>query len=177
MTMTTAELVKKYGICISRGGLMARWGEEVARDNMQDELMARKQEVMDYLNNLAAEKERAAAERERKLNGIEGLQELRNAISTAEGYAEAFSVAMQNEDQDGAFMPQKPKNNVAALRERYPRAAAYIKAESWSFASNDAKSSAGRKAKESILNGDDYTQALEQMEKEWTDYCNDHIWD
>jgi hypothetical protein len=59
----------------------------------------------------------------------------------------------------------------------YPVANAYLTAESWSCAAHHVKSSAGRKAKERIRNGEDYIKVLEEMEAEFKAYCEDHIWD
>lgn len=74
-------------------------------------------------------------------------------------------------------MPTKPAVSITELYEKYPKAAAMLQAEAYSSASNVAKSSAGRKARERIIDGEDYTQVIADMEKEWTDYCDEHVWD
>lgn len=53
-------------------------------------------------------------------------------------------------------------------RAQYPLAAAYAKAESYSMASHDQKSSAGRKAMSAIESGADPLVATEAMATEWS---------
>jgi len=71
-----------------------------------------------------------------------------------------------------------PVKEAAAMRDaeealntvaqQYPLAAAYAKAESYSMAHNDLKSSAGTRAMRAIENGADPLQAVEEMDAEWT---------
>ena len=42
---------------------------------------------------------------------------------------------------------------------------------------NIAKSEAGQKALDAIINGDDYNAAIVTMEAEWSEYCTKHLWD
>ena len=51
---------------------------------------------------------------------------------------------------------------------KYPLAALYAKAESFSFASNDSKSIAGRNAMREIEQGGDVVSAIEKMESAWS---------
>ncbi len=78
---------------------------------------------------------------------------------------------MEDEYNDGARPPRKPSVSIAELKAIYPRAAAYIEAKEWSYASNYIKSAAGRVAVEKIINGYDYNETLANMKKEWSDYC------
>lgn len=55
-----------------------------------------------------------------------------------------------------------------AVAQEYPLAAAYAKAESYSMAHNDLKSSAGTRAMRAIENGADPLQAVAEMDAEWT---------
>lgn len=108
---------------------------------------------------------------------VPGLEALRDALSRQEMYREAFARMMDDEMNDGANPPQKPVDDIAALRAEYPAAAAYLKAENWECASHYAKSAAGRKAKQAIADGADYSGALAQMEAEWQAHTEKHIWD
>ena len=74
-------------------------------------------------------------------------------------------------------MPSKPVVDAKAIAEQYPAAVAYLKAESYEYASHYAKAGAGRRAKQAIADGADYTEALVQMEAEWSAHCAEHIWD
>jgi len=100
---------------------------------------------------------------------VPGLDELRAAYEDAERERVEYQRMMEDEYNDGARDPAE----VAA---KYPVAAAYLKAEDWSMASHYAKAAAGRKAMESIANGEDYKTALATMEKEWAEHCNAHMW-
>ena len=44
-------------------------------------------------------------------------------------------------------------------------------------AAHDVKASAGSRALEKIINGDDYASAIAEMDAAWAQYCTDHIWD
>lgn len=68
--------------------------------------------------------------------------------------------------------------SLEELVRKYPRANAYMKAESYAYSSsNNARAAAGKKALERILNGEDYKQAIADMKKEWCDYCEEHVFD
>jgi len=56
-----------------------------------------------------------------------------------------------------------------AARTQYPLAAAYALAESYSMASHDQKSSAGRRAMQEIENGADPIASIEKMKADWAD--------
>jgi len=108
---------------------------------------------------------------------VPGLEILRDALARREMYGEAFARMMDDEMNDGANPPQKPVDDIAALKAQYPAAAAYLKAEAYEYASHYAKSAAGRKAKQAIADGANYGEALAQMEAEWQAHCEEHIWD
>lgn len=55
-----------------------------------------------------------------------------------------------------------------AIAQQYPLAAAYAKAESYSMAHNDLKSSAGTRAMRAIEGGADPLQAIADMEVAWS---------
>lgn len=114
---------------------------------------------------------------EEPVSQIEGLKELYEAISAARDYTEAFKRMMDDESNDGVFPPVKPAVSPAEISAKYPRAAAYVKAETWSYAANYVKADAGRKALEAIINGAEPEATIKEMEAEWTAYCLEHIWD
>ena len=108
---------------------------------------------------------------------VPGLAALTAAINDEYRYHEEFERMMEDENNDGARPPRKPAISSDDLRPQYPVAAAYLKAESWKYADHYAKSAAGQKAMERIASGEDYTQALNDMEAEWSAHCNAHVWD
>lgn len=76
-----------------------------------------------------------------------GLRLLRAAHQGEAAYLAAFDRMMANEQNDGVNPPARPAVNTDDLSAQYPRAALYIKAESFTGAANDRKAAAGEKAK------------------------------
>lgn len=142
-----------------------------------EEIKARRQEILDYFAQEQAAAEAARKERQDKIDAIEGLRELETAIDAERRYNAAFNAMMSNEYNDGACPPAQPKASPAELKTKYPRAAAYLKAEAWTLASHYAKYGAGKRAKERIINGEDYAQVIADMEAEWSAHCKEHVWD
>lgn len=140
------------------------------------DLKATKPEVIAILKAETEAKENAYQDREKAIAGIEGLTELKKAINAERAYHKEFNRRMEDEGLS-SFPPNLPKVKSSDIAAQYPRAAAYIKAEAWTMASNSAKYSAGKKALERIINGEDYTQVITDMDTEWSNYCNEHIWD
>lgn len=120
-----------------------------------------------------AQEQRAAA----LIAACPGLDVLRAAYNDVSRYHDQMERMMEDESNDGARPPKPIKGDVDALRVQYPAAAAYLRAESWSCASHDVKSTAGIRAMERIVAGEDHAQVMADMEREWTDHCNAHIWD
>lgn len=116
-----------------------------------------------WKNEWQAEQAAEKAALEAKIPGITTLQE---AYEAEETYRAEFSHAMEAEDRDGVVMPTPPKTNIAALEERYPRAALYIKADDYSCAMHDQKAAAGKKAKQMLEEGADLA-AVEEVLNGW----------
>jgi hypothetical protein len=133
-------------------------------------------EVITTAKRLQAEKaQRDIDEYHAKLDSIEGLNELQTAINEWDDFHTAFNEYLDEECP--LVMPKKPESDVAALKAKYPKAVAYLQAESWSRASHYEKAHCGREASEAILNGEDYKAAIAKMEADWSNYCHEHIWD
>ena len=138
---------------------------------------AHKPEILSFLIEKEEAEKKAAADRQAKIDAIEGLKELEAANEALLNYREAFNRAIENDD---AIFPSKPSvtpEGIEALRKKYPRAAAYRKAEAGSLAANYVQASAYKKALEHIINGDDYEKALADADAEWKAYLDEHIWD
>jgi hypothetical protein len=88
-------------------------------------------------------------------NRIEGLRELKNAIADEENYFYQFDKMMSNPGNDGANPPIFPKISRKEIAEKYPQAAAYLKAEGKGYYSHAEK----------IAAGGDYREILLDMEK------------
>lgn len=129
------------------------------------------------LTAAAEERKRAYDEQQAKIDAIDGLDKLIRSIMDWNRYNREFNAMMDDEYNDGAFPPKRPTSDVKALRAQYPRADAYLTAQSWANSQNYAKAKAGKKALERIINGDDYAQALADADAEWSAYCAEHMWD
>jgi hypothetical protein len=130
--------------------------------------------------SLAAKAESENAEQlyKSQLASIDGLTEMQAALNDRERYAEQFERMMEDEYNDGARPPRPhAEGTVEFVAFMFPRAAAYVLADSWSGASHDVKASAGRAAKKAILRGDDHRQAIREMRQTWSAHCQTHAWD
>lgn len=174
--MTVEELIKRYNVKDNGDGRIGIYNVKLATaEKAVEEIKSRKPEILAYYKAKrdAAEKERE--ERQMKIDAIEGLTELKKAIADWDKYHYQFNKCMESECPSG--FPQKPNVDIAELKLKYPKASAYLKAENWSFASHYKKSSLGEKALERIINGENYEEVINNMEKSWSDYCEEHMWD
>jgi hypothetical protein len=173
-TMTIQEIIKKYNIADNGDGtirISVPRGHKLS-DDEANTIKAAKPEILAYF----AEQRAAVQERQRRIAAIAGLNELRAAHDAWGEYHYKIS-KMFDSETGSANPPRKPDVLVAVLEKQYPRATAFLKAEAWENASNYAKSAAGNKAKERIINGEDYVAALADMEAEWSAHCEKHVWD
>ena len=176
--MTEQELkkfIKKQNLFITEDGLLA--SKIKPSDESRRVCNEHRAEIMALIKTETEAKERAAAEREAKIAAIDGLTEIKKAIYDHEKYHRDFERMMDDEFNDGLRPPKKPESDINELMSKYPRAAAYIKAEDYSYSPHYAKSAIGIKALEQIINGENYDKVLADMEKEWSDYCESHMWD
>lgn len=117
---------------------------------------------------------RIGREREERRAAIPGVKLIEKAREEWDKWHDDTVRAIDNGD---GIRPAEPNVNIEELKEQYPQAAALLKAESYSRSTNYAKASAGSKARERIIDGEDYTQVIAEMAQEWTDYCHKHMWD
>lgn len=173
--MTIENLIKKYDIkaAENNGNRVLRIYNQIAcnKDNAIGEIKSRKEEILAWFDHQTEQKE----ERHRKIEEIPGLNELKSAIADMEAWKEEFEASF--DDVGGMGVRPRPKYDIDAMHAQYPRASAYIKAESWALASNDEKSKAGKKALERIINGEPETEVIEEMERKWSEYALSHMWD
>lgn len=168
--MTTEEIreiIARYKIYLDGRGFRASLGKTKKEKEEADKLLrAAKEEIIAYLRQEKEAEEKAAAERQAKIDGIEGLKELENLSSAWEDY----NYRIQSYISRGLIgkAPQKPAETMESASQRYPRAAAYLKANLYMFASNYGKSAAGQRAMERIMEGEDFEKVIADMEAEWT---------
>jgi hypothetical protein len=112
----------------------------------------------------ARQGDEAAAKSAAKKVEIEGLDELYAIHAEWQNYNYRLERAYNSES---AIMPKSPKVKEADVAAKYPRAAAYYKAEGYANASHVDKARAGRRAMSKIAAGGDYEAAIAAMEDEW----------
>lgn len=169
--MTINELIKTYCIHEENGNLRIMNVAQMKRDNALDEIKAKKPEIIAHIVEERETARRAVEDRKNRINAIEGLAEIKKAIEDNSNYRREFARAMQNEDCGGLGLRPAPKQNIAAMMADYPRAAAYIKAESYANKANDRLASIGKRALEAVIFGD-YEAAMQQMDKEIEAFTN-----
>lgn len=170
------ELIAKYNIRIGGDGTQLAMDKRIAK-NPEDLAFVKshKPEIMAFIKAEKEAKQKSIEERQAKIKAIEGLEEIRAALADVEAWH--YELAASFFDVGGLGVRPKPQYDFDALYAKYPRAAAYLKAESFEYASHYAKSAAGKKAKERIINGEDPNKVITEMESEWKAYCDEHIWD
>lgn len=171
--MTAKELINRFEIVLHDDTTVQIFGKP--SKTQISEIKAAKTEILEILKAERAAKEKAKAERAAKIAAIEGLEEIRNAIYAVEKYHRDFNRMMEDEYNDGVNPPRRPSTSVADIKAKYPRAAAYLKAESFTYASHYAKSGAGARALERIINGEDYETVITEMESEWENAAREAV--
>lgn len=180
------ELITTYGISLATefkpgvgivptGKLRIARGDKAKKNGDFDSIVSAKSKIIDLLTAEENAKKEAMELRQAKIDAIPGLTEICSAISDLEAWRREFDASFS--DCGGLGVRAKPVYDFDKLYEMYPRAKAYLKAELFSNSSHYAKSAAGKKALESIIDGADPEKTIEQMEKEWGEYCDEHIWD
>ena len=108
---------------------------------------------------------------------IEGLAELRDAWADEERYRNEFTAMMADEYNDGARPPKARTTDVEDIARKYPRAAAYLKAESYRDGSGHwARAKAGGEAIKMLLEGATAEAANTHLESWLNDNCPNAIW-
>lgn len=116
----------------------------------------------------------AKAQRETNIKAIEGLEEIKRVSNEWARYHHEYNRRFEAEDYRALA---KPETTVEELKNRYPRAAAYLKAQSWARSDNVGKYEAGKAALERIIAGEDHEQVLAEMETVWSEYVQERMWD
>ena len=105
---------------------------------------------------------------------VSGYDELRSLMAQNENNYERYQMAIASgESVFGNY--ENLDEKIAGLKQKYPIAAAYIKAETFAMASNFEKATAGKEAQESILNGEDAKKVIEKMEMEWSTAAHNSV--
>ena len=101
-----------------------------------------KDELISVLERMEVEAEQKRIERQKKIAAIEGLDLIQAAISKWVRYNNDMSRYIER-DMTGKA-PKKPDTTIEELNKMYPRAAAYIKADRWSYSAHYFKAACGK---------------------------------
>lgn len=183
--MTVEELISTYHIILKPdGNLSAAIRHDIPaaeRNAIIAELRSRKEETVAYLRAEQEEQDRKFREREAKIKAIPGLEELKAARADISAWHDEFDASFDDArgaGVGGLGVRPRPKYDFQAMREKYPAAAAYLRAEHEANSANYELADIGNRALESIIN--DYTQYAEimaRMDDEITAFTDRHMWD
>lgn len=187
MKMTAQELIKEYNIYLATeyvagkevvtGNLRIARGDIANRRGDISTIRDAKQEIIDILMAERDAAQKAIKDRADKINAIPSLTEILNAKQDLANWNHEFRASFDGECGGGVGVREKPNYDFAELLAKYPKANAYLQAKDFADSDNIAKSEAGQKALDAIINGDDYNAAIVTMEAEWSEYCTKHLWD
>lgn len=178
--MNTQELIQRYSIALKLDEHSQPTGNLVVSRADKTALAAIKAAKPEIVAALLAQREaglRAEQERQAKIDAIPGLREIEAARADLVSWKLEFDASFDGENGGGVGARPKPKYDMDALHAKYPRAKAYLDAQDFAASENDAKSEAGMKALEAIINGENHEQAIHTMNSEWEAYCELHLWD
>jgi hypothetical protein len=168
-TRNAQQLIKDYDICLVDGNKLAvRSGRPTA--NEIEEIKSKKEEIIQYFKDIEDSKN----QRRIKIENIEGLNELQKAINEYENYLYKKEKAFDNEFTS-SVSKSYDGTNATELKNKYPRASAYILAYSWSMSNNYHKVALGNEALDIIINNGNCEQAIKTMNEKWSMYCTKNI--
>lgn len=175
------ELIKKYRLQYLEDNdkFIVRESDLARKDKVLDELKALAPEIKARFRKIRAEERKMYEERQKRIAAIEGLDEIRKAQNDLALWHKEFSASFNGEYAVGGMgVRAKPEYDLKAMYEKYPVAAAYLKAKAQSEKSNYELSEIGKKALEEIINNPtDYKHILKQMEREIKEFTDHHMWD
>lgn len=136
-------------------------------------------EIKKYLESKAEwdkyDRDVSAWENKKKLReNVPGISELEQIENEWDKYRDQKSRDIYS--GAGKSTAKKPEHTIEEISRKYPAAFAYIKAQNYSNSSNYSKAAAGKKAMESIKNGEDYKKAIKSMESEWKLDSEKSLW-
>jgi len=156
--------VEKYIIC--------KVNDTELRKDLKYRPMREIKAVVGIAADLVAE--RIAAKKELLKKMVPGLDELRAALNDRDRHYRATQSRF--DDENGCCRQVRPVAvDPEQAAEKYPVAAAYIKADGWTNSNNVGKYSAGKKAKARIEAGENHEIVIADMEREWTSYATKNV--
>ena len=160
--MNAQELILQYRIALKIDEHGQPTGNLVVYRAAKAALAAIKTAKPEIVSMLLEQREagiRAEQERQKKIAAIPGLREIEAARADLVNWKLEFDASFDSENGGGVGVRSKPKYDMDAMYAKY------------------AKSAAGMKALEAIINGDNHEQAIAAMNSDWATHCESHLWD
>lgn len=164
---TLETLIRRHNIKLTDTGGITFVFDVAKKEAVTAEIAAVKDDLKAYL----IKKKEYTAEYKRREQAIEGVREIEQAIREQADWSDAFQREMEKSDPTYKIGSQPP-DRIAEMKQRYPRAAAYLYAKNCSYASHDVKATLGHKAMNAIVRGEGYADAIDEMEQKWSAYTN-----
>jgi hypothetical protein len=183
--MTVKEMIMKYDIVPESndfgntftGRLAVRNPKLMKADNAESLIRENKPEILAYFEKEKAEREAKAREKEKRIEAIEGLKEIRSAMAEMEDWKRKFNGSFDGEYAVGGLgVGEYPAHDIKGMLERYPHAAAYLKAEEYSLKTNYELARIGEKALQEVIYGD-FQKAMNDMDADLKAFFEKHLWD
>lgn len=166
-----------YAASDSRGDLMVDFGE-ITIEGKARSLKVRiddKPELSAQVYAAIAAGEAAdKAEADALAANVPGLDELHAAMDDEERYRRAFNRMMDDEGNDGVNPPRPVKVSARDVAAKFPRAAAYVRAEEMSCGAHWAKMKAGDEAMELLASGGSIEDA-DKLMNNWIENNNVYV--
>lgn len=175
--MDIKEIISRYEIRLGEENMIRVYNVDLFKEDRAEKIVkSKKAEIISYLKNKKEEEQRANEERQKKIKSIDGLEEIEKSFEEQRRWTHKFNCAFDNEN-GFTGMQARPRDYTKELMKKYPRAAAYIQAHNLSTKTNYELSQIGAEALEKIINGDDYRNAILEMEQRCKEFTKRHIYD
>lgn len=178
MKITITELIDKYRIkiAIKNGQEMLRMSHAPTADDLA-EIKAKKADIIAGIRRQEDAAREAYEQRQAKIAAIEGLAEIRAAQEALAQWHEDLSEAIK---KGSGRMPGRPaitEKDIGDMLQRYPTAAAYLRAEGMAQKSNYEIAAIETRALERIIAGEDAGKVMKDMDAEISAFNHRHFWD
>lgn len=135
-----------------------------------------KPEILEYLINKREQERLAYEDRQRRIDAIEGLKEIKAAMDDLDCWHREFEKSF--DDVGGLGVRPRPEYDFDSMYKKYPVAKAYLDAYKYSNKSHYELSEIGKKALDRIIyHPEEYQAALDDMKKELSEFADRHAWD
>lgn len=157
-------LLDRYAISLVPGDMVKLTADKKTAAMICPIIKANKPAIVAELKRREAERKAIKARRDAAYSELrEGIMAIRNAQNALRNDRDYFARCM--EQGVSKFKASEPVD-LDAIKAQFPAAAAYCKADDMSMKSNYIYAGAGKRAKERMLDGMDWKQALDLMEQE-----------